>query len=319
MSLAIETSKLSKTFGSTAALVNLDLGVNRGEVFGLIGPNGAGKTTTMRLLLDLLRPSGGSLKVLGFDPHSAGTELRNRVSFLPGELHLTSRVTGRELLDFYARLAGNVPTRRIDELAERLGASLNTRVGALSKGNKQKLGLIQAFMRKSELMILDEPTSGLDPVVQQEFLQLVREAQHAGQTVLLSSHVLSEVQHVANRAALLKAGRLALLDSVAALRAQAPRQLRLNVSPEAEAAVAKALKELVGIIDVQTTRATTGAHGHSNPQSSATIQFTAKYVGHPGPLLNLVRTLPLTDLVIAEPDLEEAVMDLYKTPEGQPT
>lgn len=307
MTSAIETADLSKAFGSNKALSGLDLRVERGEVFGLIGPNGAGKTTTMRLLLDLIRPSGGSVKVLGLNPHGAGPELRRRVSFLPGELRLTSRVTGRELLEFYARLAGNVPTHRIDELAERLGVTLTARVGTLSKGNKQKLGLIQAFMRGSELLILDEPTSGLDPVMQREFLQLVREAQSTGSTVLLSSHVLSEVQQVAGRAALLRQGRLARLESVAALRAGAPRRLRLNVATGHQASAAEALRALAGVVDVQ-------VEGPSD--SAAGSEITARYTGQPGPLLDLVKSLRLTDLVIAEPDLEEAVMELYGEANG---
>lgn len=312
MTSAIETADLSKAFGSNKALSGLDLRVDRGEVFGLIGPNGAGKTTTMRLLLDLIRPSGGSVKVLGLDPHGAGPELRRRVSFLPGELRLTSRVTGRELLEFYARLAGNVPARRIDELAERLGVTLTARVGTLSKGNKQKLGLIQAFMRGSELLILDEPTSGLDPVMQREFLQLVREAQSTGSTVLLSSHVLSEVQQVAGRAALLRQGRLARLESVAALRAGAPRRLRLNVAAGHETSAAEALRALAGVVDVQVEGPSDAAAG----AAAADSEITARYTGQPGPLLDLVKSLRLTDLVIAEPDLEEAVMELYGEANG---
>lgn len=312
MTSAIETADLSKAFGSNKALSGLDLRVERGEVFGLIGPNGAGKTTTMRLLLDLIRPSGGSVKVLGLNPHGAGPELRRRVSFLPGELRLTSRVTGRELLEFYARLAGNVPTHRIDELAERLGVTLTARVGTLSKGNKQKLGLIQAFMRGSELLILDEPTSGLDPVMQREFLQLVREAQSTGSTVLLSSHVLSEVQQVAGRAALLRQGRLARLESVAALRAGAPRRLRLNVATGHEASAAEALRALAGVVDVQVEGPSDAAAG----TAAAGSEITARYTGQPGPLLDLVKSLRLTDLVIAEPDLEEAVVELYGEANG---
>lgn len=310
MSLAIETTGLSKSYGSHPALIDLTLSMARGEVFGLIGPNGAGKTTTMRLLLDLIRPSSGSLKVLGEDPHSGGPGLRRRVGFLPGELRLTNRVTGRELLAFYARLAGTVPTRRADELAERLGVSLDALVGTLSKGNKQKLGLIQAFMRGSELLILDEPTSGLDPVMQREFLALVKEAQTAGQTVLLSSHVLSEVQQVAGRVALLKEGRLARLASVSALRAGAPRRLRLNVAAADVQRVSERLSSVSGVMDVRAGAAhSSEAAGRSD--AGQTGEVTARYTGAPGPLLALVRSLPLTDLVIAEPDLEEAVMALY--------
>ena len=243
MSLAIEAASLGKTFGPTVALAELNLAVETGEVFGLIGPNGAGKTTTMRLLLDVIRPTSGRLAVLGLDPRAGGPQLRGRLAFLPGELRLTSRATGRELLDFYARLQGGVATANYEGLAERLGLDLAARVGTLSKGNKQKLGLVQAFMRPAELLILDEPTSGLDPVMQRVFLDLVREAQAEGRTVLLSSHVLSEIQQVAGRVAILRRGRLVKLESVAALRAGAPRRVRLNARREELPAVRQALEQ----------------------------------------------------------------------------
>src|SRR5690606_39814441 len=228
----------------------VDLRVERGEVFGLIGPNGAGKTTTMRLLLDLLRPTGGSLRVLGVEPRAGGPGLRRRIGYLPGELRLAPRATGRELLGFYARLRGHVPPGQVQELADRLGADLDRRVGALSKGNRQKLGLVQTFMGAPDLLVLDEPSSGLDPLLQQEFLRLVREAREAGRTVFLSSHVLSEVQQVAGRVGLLAGGRLTHVESVAALRAAAPRRVRLTLpTVEVERAL-PALRALDGLDDV---------------------------------------------------------------------
>lgn len=302
MSLAIETVGLGKRFGSTEALVDLDLQVETGEVFGLIGPNGAGKTTTMRLLLDVIRPTSGRLAVLGLEPRSNGPRLRERLAFLPGELRLTSRATGRELLDFYARLQGGVTKRAYEALAERLGLDLVARVGTLSKGNKQKLGLVQAFMRPAELLILDEPTSGLDPVMQRVFLELVQAAQADGRTVLLSSHVLSEIQQVAGRVAILRHGRLAKLESVAALRAGAPRRVRLNARREDLARVRGVLEALPGL---------TGLALQPSHEGAAEGELVARYAGAPGPFLEAVRQLPLTDLVLAEPDLEEAVMTLY--------
>ncbi len=302
MSLAIEAVGLSKMFGPTVALAELNLAVETGEVFGLIGPNGAGKTTTMRLLLDVIRPTSGRLAVLGLDPRAGGPQLRGRLAFLPGELRLTSRATGRELLDFYARLQGGVATATYEGLAERLDLDLAARVGTLSKGNKQKLGIVQAFMRPAELLILDEPTSGLDPVMQRVFLDLVREAQAEGRTVLLSSHVLSEIQQVAGRVAILRRGRLVKLESVAALRAGAPRRVRLNARREELPAVRQALEALPGI---------TALELQPSPGEAAEGELVARYAGPPGAFLAAVRELPLTDLVLAEPDLEEAVMTLY--------
>src|SRR5690554_2270824 len=176
MTVAIETRALSKRYGPTAALAGLDLKIEPGEVFGLIGPNGAGKTTAMRLMLDIIRPSSGSARVLGKAPREGGAQLRRRIGFLPGELRLEGRARAGELLEHFARISGPVAPGAITQLAERLGLDLSRPAGKLSKGNKQKVGLVQAFMHRPELLILDEPTSGLDPLVQQEFLAMVREA-----------------------------------------------------------------------------------------------------------------------------------------------
>jgi ABC-2 type transport system ATP-binding protein len=304
LSPAIEASGLGKRYGRHVALAGVDLRVDRGEVFGLIGPNGAGKTTTMRLLLDLLRPTSGRLRVLGAEPRAGGPGLRRRIGYLPGELRLARRATGRELLEFYARLRGDTPSGQLQELADRLGADLDRRVGTLSKGNRQKLGLVQAFMGAPDLLILDEPTSGLDPLLQQEFLRLVREAHEAGRTVFLSSHVLSEVQQVAGRVGLLAGGRLTHVESVAALRAAAPRRVRLTLpAVEAERAL-PALRALEGLEGATVLAA--------EVPGSQVVE--ARYVGAPAPLLALLAGLPATDVVLAEPDLEEAVIRLYGAP-----
>ncbi len=207
-SAAVTTRGLTKRYGSHTALHGIDLDIPRGRVFGMIGPNGAGKTTTMRLLLDIIRPSAGELHVLGENPRTGGSSLRRRVGYLPGELHLQARVRGRDLLAHYAEISGTVRRGTVESLADRLGLDLGRPVRSLSKGNKQKVGLIQAFMHEPELLVLDEPTSGLDPLVQQEFHAMLREAKAKGQTVFLSSHVLSEVQQTAHEIAILKQGRI---------------------------------------------------------------------------------------------------------------
>src|SRR5690554_5022795 len=229
----------------------------------------------MRLLLDVIRPTSGRLAVLGLEPRSNGPRLRERLAFLPGELRLTSRATGRELLDFYARLQGGVTKRAYEALAERLGLDLVARVGTLSKGNKQKLGLVQAFMRPAELLILDEPTSGLDPVMQREFFELVREARAAGRTVLLSSHVLSEIQQVAGRVGILRRGELVTLESVASLRAGAPRRVRLSAEAAELPQLRTDLEALPGISGIDTQPAS----------AEGTGDVIARYAGPPAPLL----------------------------------
>ena len=224
----IWTSGLTKDYGAGRGLFDLDLEVRRGEVFGFLGPNGAGKSTTMRLLLDLIRPTAGSARVLGLDVAGGSVEIRRRVGFLPGDLALYPRLTGRAVLDHLARLRGGVDPRLRESLAERLQADLDRPIRQLSTGNRQKLGLIQAFMHEPELLILDEPIAGLDPLVQQSFHALLREVAAEGRTVLLSSHTLSEVERVTGRLAILRRGRLAVVDSLENLRQVAMQRLEIE-------------------------------------------------------------------------------------------
>lgn len=298
---AIRTEGLSKRFGKTLALNSLDLTVSASQVFGLIGPNGSGKTTTMRLLLDVLRPTAGSVRVLGLNPRADGRKLRQLVSYLPGELSLPEQSTGREILEFYRQLAG-ASKARLHELVGRLGVEMDRRVGALSKGNKQKIGLAQAFLRDAELLILDEPTSGLDPILQREFLSLTRGAVAEGKTVFLSSHVLPEIEQVAEQIAVLSRGQLLTVAALSDLRAAAPRRLRVGV-PAAEAPRAEQLlSSLQGIGGLTATTA----------GGSVGVVLTANYSGPPAPLVSTLATLELSELSLSEPELEETVMALYQ-------
>ena len=224
----IATSGLSKDYGSGRGLFGLDLEVRQGEVFGFLGPNGAGKSTTLRLLLDLIKPTAGSARLLGLDSINDSLEIRRRVGFLPGDLALYPKLTGRAVLDYLAQLRGGVDRRVRDSLVERFDAELDRPVRELSTGNRQKLGLVQAFMHDPELLILDEPISGLDPLVQRSFHTLLGEVSARGRTVLLSSHTLSEVERVTHRLAILRRGRLAVVDSVENLRRVAVQRLEIE-------------------------------------------------------------------------------------------
>ena len=226
--VAILTEGLVKRYGRARGLAGLDLEVRQGEVYGFLGPNGAGKTTTIRLLVDLLRPTAGQVSVLGLDPRRDGVALRRRVGYLAGDFVVDGRQSGRELLRFLGNLRGGVPPARIEELADRLDLDLGRRIKALSRGNRQKLGVVQAFMHAPELLILDEPTSGLDPFLQQEFQRMVGEASAAGQTIFMSSHVLSEVQQTAERVGIIREGRLVTVERVEALGERAVRHLELG-------------------------------------------------------------------------------------------
>lgn len=228
MNNAIQIENLTKTYGSQRGISNLTLAVQTGEIFGYLGPNGAGKTTTIRTLLDFIRPTSGRAEVLGLDSHADSQQIRRRVSYLPGELVLYERMTGTQLLRYFANLRGGVEWKQVQQLAERLELDLKRPIRALSKGNKQKVGLVQAFMGQPELLILDEPTSGLDPLVQQEFYRMAREVRAAGCTVFLSSHLIAEVEHICDRVAIIRSGELVIVDEIESLKQRAMRHFEIH-------------------------------------------------------------------------------------------
>ena len=225
---AIETHGLTKFYGTDRGVEALDLRVERGEVFGFLGPNGAGKTTTIRLLLDLIRPTAGRAVVCGLDAREQSLEVRRRTGYLPGELKLPPRLTARECLEYLARLRGGVERARIERLADRLGLALERPIDDLSKGNKEKVGVVAAFMHDPELLILDEPTSGLDPLRQEDVQELIRERAAPGGTVFLSSHALDQVEHVAGRVGIVRDGRLVAVEEISALKRRALRHVEVR-------------------------------------------------------------------------------------------
>ncbi len=212
---------MTKFYGASRGISGLSLVVEPGEVFGFLGPNGAGKTTTIRLMLDLIRPTAGLLEVFGLDVRKQSVAVRSRAGYLPGDLHLYERLTPREYLRYVAALRGLEGLGEGEALSERFELELDRPIKALSKGNRQKVGLVQAFLHRPDLLLLDEPTAGLDPLVQQTFNELLREVVAEGRTVFLSSHILSEVQRLADRVAIIREGSLELVEAVETLRARA--------------------------------------------------------------------------------------------------
>jgi ABC-2 type transport system ATP-binding protein len=243
---ALRTRGLSKFYGDQRGIEDLDLTVRAEEVFGFLGPNGAGKTTTIRMLLGLIRPTRGDATILGEPLRFGPVVMRAEIGYLPGDLALYERMTGEQLLDYVARLRGGVPPSRYRSLADRLALDLSRRVGDLSRGNRQKVGVVQAFMHWPRLLILDEPTSGLDPLVQKEFQSLVREAVDFGATVFLSSHVLAEVEQLADRVAIVNDGRLVVVDTVDGLRERATKRVELDFAgtPPADLASATGVRSV---------------------------------------------------------------------------
>ncbi len=246
---AIRTQGLTKTFGGVQALRDLHLTVNRGEVFGFLGPNGAGKTTMIRTILDLIRPSSGTASILGLDTHRDAVEIRRHVGYLPGDLAMYPKLTGKDTLTYFANLRGGVDWTYVDDLAQRLNADLSKKVADYSTGNRQKVGLIQAFMNRPELIIMDEPSTGLDPLVQREFQAMMRELAADCKTVFLSSHTLSEVQRSADRVGIIRAGALIDVERVHDLRSKAIRRVELVFDAPVPASD---FSEIAGARDVET-------------------------------------------------------------------
>jgi ABC-2 type transport system ATP-binding protein len=293
MSAPIEVSKLTKSFGRHRGIEDVSFAVQRGEVFGFLGPNGAGKSTTIRLILGLNRPTRGRVRVLGHDPGADPVAVHRSVGYLPGELALFSRMTGRQHIDWLARGRGITDLALRDELADRFSAELDRPVHTLSKGNRQKIGLILAFFHHPDLLVLDEPTSGLDPLLQDEFDHLLRETVAEGRTVFLSSHELDEVQRAADRVAIVKDGRLVLVDTVAGLHSGAPRTVEFQFNRAVDSGV------FAGLSGVQVI---------SNRDRRTRLTLT----GPVGPLLRAAADLDPVDMTARPADLDELFLRYYR-------
>ncbi len=224
----IVTEGLTKYYGRSRGIIDVGFEVNRGEVFGFLGPNGAGKTTTIRLLLDLIRPTSGRITLFGLDSRAASVDIRRRIGYLPGELSLYEKMRGADLLRFFANLRGGVRWPRVEELAGRLDCDLALSIRSLSKGNKQKIGLIQALMHDPDLLILDEPTAGLDPLVQQEFYRIIEACREEGRTAFISSHNLPEVERLCDRVGIIREGRLVDVEKVSTIKQRAMHHLEIR-------------------------------------------------------------------------------------------
>ena len=293
MSDVIRTDGLVKSYGRRRGLAGLDLDVRAGEIYGFLGPNGAGKTTTIRILLDLIRPTDGTASVLGVDPREGGPALRRRIGYLAGDFVVDDGQSSEDLLTHLAHLRGGVPRQRIRQLADRLELDLRSRIRSLSKGNRQKVGLVQAFMHQPELLILDEPTSGLDPLLQQTFMLLIGEAKAAGQTVFMSSHILSEVQQAADRVGIVRDGMMVAVEAVETLRRRAVRHVEIHFD---EPVAPDAFVGLPGVTDVRV----------DGPV------LRCRLAGRADPLVKMASRYAVDSIIVAEPDLEELFLTYYQ-------
>jgi ABC-2 type transport system ATP-binding protein len=292
MTAVIELEHLTKSYGRRRGVQDLTFSVEAGEVFGYLGPNGAGKTTTIRVLVDLIRPTAGRARVLGMDCREHAVEIHGRLGHLPGEFGLYEHLTGREYLAYLSALRGGPGERSFRLLAERLDLDLSVRIRALSHGNKQKLGLVQAFMHEPDVLILDEPTQGLDPLIQQEFHALLAEARGAGRTVFLSSHVMPEVERLCDRAGIIRRGRLVAVEDIAELKAKQFRSVEIR---PAVAAAAEELTSIPGVRDLDS--------------DGDLLRFTV--VGSMDEIVKTLARHDVADLVSREPSLEDTFLTFY--------
>ncbi len=293
---AIEIHNLKKRYGNARGVEDLSFNVSTGEIFGYLGPNGSGKTTTIRCLMGMLRPTSGDCFILGHRVEHGKATQHEHIGYLPGDFRIWPGLTARKSLKLMASLGNCDNTdKRQEDLAERLGLDLDRRVGALSKGNRQKVGLIYAFQHQPEILILDEPTIGLDPLIRQIVLELIREAAQQGTTVLLSSHDLSEVSAICQRAAILREGHLVELAPVSNIVQQGERHLKVWFTDETKVPVFPAEK-LPGVRIVH--------------QNSNTIQIA--YQGKADKVLKWLAELPVDRIATPETSLEDAFIQYYK-------
>jgi len=288
----IETRHLTKSYGSHRGIVDVDLAVEEGEIFGFLGPNGAGKTTTIRLLLDLIRPTSGVARVFGIESSADPAAIHRRVGYLPGEFALFDRLTGSQTIDYFAHLRGGVDPAYQAGLVERFDLDPGRRFREYSRGNKQKVGLVIALQHRPDLLILDEPTAGLDPLVQQTFFEVLRENAAAGRTVFLSSHILGEVEKSCDRVAIIREGRLVTVGRVDALRDLAHHQVELRFSGPAP------LGAFVGLAGVSDLAA-----------DGSTLRM--RVTGSMAPVVQAAARFDLIDFESREPSLEQTFLAQY--------
>jgi len=294
----IETSRLTKYYGKSRGIVDLDMTVEEGEIYGFIGPNGAGKSTTIRTLLGLIHPTSGSATIFGKDITAFGPQIRQEVGYLPSEVFYYDDMRAIDLLRYSASFYNKDPKateKRAHELAERFDLDLRKKIDDLSYGNKKKVGIIQGLAHQPKLIILDEPTGGLDPLIQQEFFHLLKEQNAEGATVLFSSHILSEVQKLCDRVAIIKEGSIIRVDQIRTLLENATKRLTLEMA----APVEESVFALDGVSDLAVT--------------NHTVSFL--YRGHVNDLTGLLARLDLVDLQVEEPDLEEIFLHYYQKEE----
>ena len=294
MAYAIETKKLTKYYGKSRGIVDVDLAVEEGEIFGFIGPNGAGKSTTIRTLLGLIRKSGGAATIFGMDCEKDKVKILAEVGYLPGEVFYYDNMRAIDLLRYSASFYKKDCTKRIHELSEALSLDLNKKIEDMSLGNKKKVGIVQGLLHTPKLIILDEPTSGLDPLMQRTFFDLIQRENERGATVLFSSHILGEVQRICDRVAIIKEGKIVDLRSIDEMRKNSYKKVSFTTTQPIEDFSLAGARQIA--------------------RDGTATSFL--YSGEINALLRALANLPLTNADISEPELEEIFLHYYEDGEA---
>ena len=297
MEPAVRLEKLTKYYGAQRGVIDLDLEVMPGEIFGFLGPNGAGKSTTIRILMDLIRPTSGRVTVMGLDAQADSLALRRRVGYIQSDPVLYGNLSGRELISYIAGLRGGVDQRIVDHLVQRLNCDLSRRIDTLSLGNRQKLVVIQAFMSEPDVLVLDEPTSGLDPLMQEEFERMMDEVKSEGKTIFLSSHMLAEVEDVCDRVGIIRDGRLVAVEDVSALKSKRVRSIEIEFGDQVSPG------DFANLAGVQNMTVSDGS-------------LRCDIVGSLDPLFKAAARYEVVNVTTRDPSLEEIFLAYYGVGEG---
>ena len=297
MEPAVRLEKLTKYYGAQRGVIDLDLEVMPGEIFGFLGPNGAGKSTTIRILMDLIRPTSGRVTVMGLDAQADSLALRRRVGYIQSDPVLYGNLSGRELISYIAGLRGGVDQRIVDHLVQRLNCDLSRRIDTLSLGNRQKLVVIQAFMSEPDVLVLDEPTSGLDPLMQEEFERMMDEVKSEGKTIFLSSHMLAEVEDVCDRVGIIRDGRLVAVEDVSALKSKRVRSIEIEFGGRVNPG------DFGNLAGVQNMTVSDGS-------------LRCDIVGSLDPLFKAAARYEVVNVTTRDPSLEEIFLAYYGVGEG---
>lgn len=288
----IEIKNLTKTYGKARGIKDISLNIEEGEIFGFIGPNGAGKSTTIRTMLALIYPTSGSVSIFGKDSIKYSEEIKKEIGYLPSEVFYYDNMKVIDLLKYSASFYKKDCTKRIHELAEVMNLDLNKKIDDLSFGNKKKVGIVQGLLHQPKLIILDEPTSGLDPLMQQKFFELLKEENKRGATILFSSHILSEVQKMCDRVAIIKEGKIIKVEKISTLKESNHKKFQIEV----KAGVSREAFDINGVTNLKI--------------DDGNVSFL--FSGDVNTIINKLSTLKLTNILIEEPDLEEIFMHYYE-------